>query len=218
MTDLGEGYGGPADHDCPRELDVVNAVLGGTWPHGCDDSLVAHAQHCGTCREVAQVSMLLHEDVDHARIDVIVPAAGQIWWRAAVRARLESTHAAARPMSWMHAITGAIVVGVFLAAVTAVWPMLPGAISMVRALSLEIFPSAAVAKAIAGGLTQIAGLAIIAVALMVIAPLALYFVRRRDVGARSPLRQGGDEGRRNAAVRACRLQLVWIHGRQCLRG
>jgi hypothetical protein len=102
------------DHDrlrLPRssEQDVVNAVLGGTWPDRCDDSLVSHAAHCVTCREVAQVSMLLHEDVDHARIDVIVPAAGQIWWRAAVRARLESTHAAARPMSWMHAITGAIV-------------------------------------------------------------------------------------------------------------
>ena len=69
--------------------------------------------------------MLLHEDVDHARIDVIVPAAGQIWWRAAVRARLESTHAAARPMTWMHGITGAIVIGAMLAVVTAVWPMIP---------------------------------------------------------------------------------------------
>ena len=118
MIDLRDGFGGQGADDCPREQDVVNAVLGGTWPDRCDDSLVAHAAHCGTCREVAQVSMLLHEDVDHARIDVIVPAAGQIWWRAAVRARLESTHAAARPMTWMHAITGAIVLGVFLAAVT----------------------------------------------------------------------------------------------------
>ena len=124
--------------------------------------------------------MLLHEDVDHARIDVIVPAAGQIWWRAAVRARLESTHAAARPMSWMHAITAAIVLGVFLAAVTAVWPMLPGAINVIRSISLEVFPSPEVAKAIAGGLTQIAGLAIIAAALMVIAPLALYFALSDD--------------------------------------
>ena len=124
--------------------------------------------------------MLLHEDVDRARIDVIVPAAGQIWWRAAVRARLESTHAAARPMSWMHAITAAIVLGVFLAAVTAVWPMLPGAIHTIRAVSLEVFPSPEVAKAIAGGLAQIAGLAIIAAALMVIAPLALYFALSDD--------------------------------------
>jgi hypothetical protein len=167
-------------YDCPREGEVVSAVLGGTWPDRCDDSLVAHAAHCVTCREVAQVSMLLHEDVDHARIDVVVPAAGQIWWRAAVRARLESTHAAARPMTWMHAITGAIVLGVFLAAVTAVWPMLPGAIHTIRASVVEVFPSPEVGKAIAGGMTQIAGLAIIAAALMVIAPLALYFALSDD--------------------------------------
>ena len=166
--------------DCPREQDVVNAVLGGMWPDRCDDSLVAHAANCVTCGEVAQVSMVLREDVDHARIDVIVPAAGQIWWRAAVRARLESTHAAARPMSWMHAITGAIVLGVFLAAITAVWPMLPGIINVIRATSLEVLPSPEVARAIAGGLTQIAGLAIIAAAIMVIAPLALYFALSDD--------------------------------------
>ena len=166
--------------DCPREQDVVNAVLGGMWPDRCDDSLVAHAANCVTCGEVAQVSMVLREDVDHARIDVIVPAAGQIWWRAAVRARLESTHAAARPMSWMHAITGAIVLGVFLAAITAVWPMLPGVINVIRATSREVLPSPDVARAIAGGLTQIAGLAIIAAAIMVIAPLALYFALSDD--------------------------------------
>ena len=65
-------------YDCPREQDVVNAVLGGTWPDRCDESLVAHATHCVTCREVAQVSVLLQDDVDHARLDVIVPAAGQV--------------------------------------------------------------------------------------------------------------------------------------------
>ena len=176
MTDLRDG----GAFDCPREQDVVNAVLGGTWPDRCDDSLVSHAAHCPTCREVAQVSVLLREDVDHARVEMVVPAAGQIWWRAAVRARLESTHAAARPMTWMHAITGAIVLGVFLAAVTAVWPMLPGVITTIRALSLELFPSPEVTKAIAGGLAQIAGLAIIAAALMVIAPLALYFALSDD--------------------------------------
>ena len=180
MTHLRQGYGGQAAYDCPREQDVVNAVLGGVWPDRCDDSLVAHAANCVTCGEVAQVSMVLREDVDHARIDVIVPAAGQIWWRAAVRARLESTHAAARPMSWMHAITGAIVLGVFLAAITAVWPMLPGVINVIRATSREVLPSPEVARAIAGGLTQIAGLAIIAAAIMVIAPLALYFALSDD--------------------------------------
>ena len=68
----------------------------------------------------------------------------------------------------------------FLAAITAVWPMLPGVINVIRALSLEVLPSPEVANAIAGGLTQIAGLAIIAAAIMVIAPLALYFALSDD--------------------------------------
>jgi hypothetical protein len=58
--------------------------------------------------------------------------------------------------------------------------MLPGVINVIRALSLEVLPSPEVAKAIAGGLTQIAGLAIIAAAIMVIAPLALYFALSDD--------------------------------------
>ena len=60
MTRLGQGYGGQAASDCPREQDVVNAVLGGTWPDRCDDSLVSHAAHCVICGEVAQVSIVLH--------------------------------------------------------------------------------------------------------------------------------------------------------------
>jgi hypothetical protein len=72
------------------------------------------------------------------------------------------------------------VLGVFLAAITAVWPMLPGVINTIRAISPEALPSTEVARAIAGGLTQIAGLAIIAAAIMVIAPLALYFALSDD--------------------------------------
>ena len=45
---------GQAPHDCPNEHAVVNAVLAGRWPHGCDEALVAHAGQCMTCREVAQ--------------------------------------------------------------------------------------------------------------------------------------------------------------------
>ena len=167
-------------YDCPREQDVVNAVLGGRWPDRCDESLVAHAAGCVTCREVAQVSVLLHEDVDHARIDVIVPAAGQIWWRAAVRARLESTQAAARPMTWMHAITGAIVVGVFLAALTAVWPMVPSVLKMIRAVGSELLPSPEVTSALAGGLAMSALAGVVAAAIMIVTPLAVYFALSDD--------------------------------------
>lgn len=165
---------------CPHEPQIVNAVLSGAWPHRSDDSLVSHAAVCETCREVAGVAVLLREDIDHSRIEVHLPAAGQIWWRAAVRARLESTQAAARPMTWMHAITAAIVLGVSLAAVSALWPLMPGAVNAVREIAADFFPSRDVADAIAGGLARSLMLGLIGAALLVLAPLALYFALSDD--------------------------------------
>jgi hypothetical protein len=109
-----------------------------------------------------------------------VPAAGQVWWRAAVRARLESTHAATRPITWMHGITGAIVLGVMLAAVTALWPMMPDVMNVVRAIGRDYLPSPEVATALAGGLRQSLMIGAIAAALLVLTPLALYFVLSDD--------------------------------------
>jgi hypothetical protein len=168
------------ERECPHEQEVVNAVLAGAWPHRCDDSLVSHAAECEVCREVASVAVLLREDLESSRIDVHVPAAGQVWWRAAVRARLESTHAAARPMTWMHAMTGATVLGVFLAAMTWAWPKLPVVINLLRSVSFELFPSREVAGAIAGGLAQSVTIGLIAAAFLLLAPLALYFAISDD--------------------------------------
>jgi Sec-independent protein secretion pathway component TatC len=166
--------------DCPRETAVVNAVLSGSWPHGCDESLVAHAKDCPTCREVASVSILLREDSEYSRIEAHIPAAGQVWWRAAVRARLESSRAAARPMTWMHGITAAIVIGVVLAAVTALWPVLPGALATAWSFATDLFPNSQVATAIGDGLRMSLLLGLIGAALMLLAPLALYFVLSDD--------------------------------------
>ena len=40
-------------------------------------------------------------------LDHAVPAAGQVWWRSAIRARAEASRAAASPMVWLQALTGA---------------------------------------------------------------------------------------------------------------
>ena len=166
--------------DCRHETAVVNAVLSGSWPHACDEALIAHAKECETCREVASVSILLREDHEYSRIEAHIPAAGQVWWRAAVRARLESTQAATRPMTGMHGITAAILVGVVLAALTALWPLLPGALSTAWTLTRDVLPNPGVTAAIGSGLrtSLIVGLA--AAVLMLLAPLALYFVFSDD--------------------------------------
>jgi hypothetical protein len=179
MTPLRQGYRGQAP-DCPQEQLVVNAVLAGSWPHRAGEALVDHAATCETCREIAAVSVLLRDDIEHARIEMHIPAAGQVWWRAAVRARLESTHAAARPITWMHSITAAIVLGMFLAGLTTTWPMIPGAIATIRSFSTDILPSAVVTSAIAGGLAQSVLIGLVAAGLLLLAPLAVYFVLSDD--------------------------------------
>ena len=73
---------GARAHECPTEQLVVNAVLSGRWPDGVDDGLVAHARDCVTCREVANVALLLRDDNDASRVEMHVPAAGQVWARA----------------------------------------------------------------------------------------------------------------------------------------
>ena len=60
-----------------------------------------------------------------------VPAAGQVWWRAAIRARADAARDAARPMIWLQAVAGAGAAGAALAGVSMVWPRIQGMIRFV---------------------------------------------------------------------------------------
>ena len=81
---------------CGHEQEVVRAVLSRRWAHGSDSprdrdaELRAHAETCEICAEAAMVAVLLSEQREEALRDVHVPAAGQVWWRAAVRAHARS--------------------------------------------------------------------------------------------------------------------------------
>jgi hypothetical protein len=166
--------------DCPHEPAVVEAVLSGRWPKRCDDALVAHAVDCDVCGEVVSITTLIHDDSERSRYDVHVPAAGQVWWRAAIRARLDSTQASMRPMTWLHGITAAVAVGVLLAVTGVTWPMLMPVLERVWTIVAAYFPSADVAAAVASGLRLSAMLGLIAAAILVVAPLALYFALSDD--------------------------------------
>lgn len=166
--------------DCTCEPAVVDAVLSRQWPDQCDEALVAHALACDVCREVASISTLLHDDAERSRYEVHVPASGQVWWRAAVRSRLESTHASVRPMTWLHGITAAAALGVLLAMMTAAWPVLMPMLERVWTIAVGYFPRADVASAVASGLRLSAMLGLIAAAILVVAPVALYFALSDD--------------------------------------
>jgi hypothetical protein len=119
---------------CVHEAAVVQAVLSRRWPDACDASLRAHAEACEVCREVVAVAALLHEDFVEghdtiARRDVPLPSAGQIWWRAAVRARAEAARTATRPLVWGYGAVAACAVGLIVAGVGALWPALRPALA-----------------------------------------------------------------------------------------
>lgn len=151
--------------DCVREHEVVAVVLSGRWPEGCDDELRSHAASCSVCRDVVAIAPVLRQDQKQLA-DVQVPAAGQIWWKSAIRARAEAARHAARPMVWLQAVAGAGAVGAALAGVSMVWPRLQGVV--------QLMP-------FGGGSLQEAMPLLLAVGLGVVAvPIAYFLAVPRD--------------------------------------
>jgi hypothetical protein len=166
--------------DCAREAEVLRAVEGGRfdWDRPGNESddvdeLRAHAESCEICRDVVVVASLFREDRDLARHDVRVPAAGQVWWRAAVRARLDGAQAAARPLMWAQGVAGACAVGVAAGGAGLAWPAIADAIAWMRAVAGS--PAAfAVTDLVSTAVQRSLSFALVAAASLVLAPLALY--------------------------------------------
>ncbi|MGH9386120.1 MAG: hypothetical protein ACRD2N_17730 [Vicinamibacterales bacterium] len=167
-------------NECSREEQVVHAVLSGAWPGRCDHELTSHAAQCEVCSEVVAVATALRADHDEARCDVHVPAAGQVWWRAAVRARLETAHASTQPMTWLHGVTAAMTIGLTLAAIGIAWPSIAIAAEWTKSLFVGLAPQPDVAAVVIGALRQSFIVALVAGAGLVLAPVALYFALSDD--------------------------------------
>jgi hypothetical protein len=183
---------------CAHETEVVQAVLSRQWPEACDPSLRAHAAACPVCREVVAVSALLREDYEQgrdtiARRDVPLPSAGQIWWRAAVRARADAERTATRPLVWGYGAVAACAIGLMVAGIGALWPplrpaagqalwpaLLP-ALDRVASLAWWVPPSTltaadAVLAALKAQLPFVLGVA----AFLVAMPVAIYLALRDE--------------------------------------
>ena len=101
----------------------------------------------------------LRADRDVALQDVRVPSAGLVWWRAELRARQEAARKSERTMSLMQAFAAACSVGVAVALAGGVLPSV---------LALFSFATPA------GSIHLVLAIALAAV--LVAAPVALYFV------------------------------------------
>ena len=114
--------------ECPREQDVINAIVSGRWPDRCDESLSVHAAECAVCKELVEVTSVLRVDRDGLHEEMSMPSAGQVWWRAAIRARLEASQRVARPMSWILGMSAACAAGLAIAVVQLLWSPMQGAL------------------------------------------------------------------------------------------
>jgi hypothetical protein len=108
--------------ECVREHEVVRAVLAQQWPQHVDAELRAHVGVCPICGSVALVSLFFARERDQAIHDHEIPAAGQVWWRSALRAHAEAAHAARRPLIWQLGIAGACATGFGAALIDIAWP------------------------------------------------------------------------------------------------
>jgi hypothetical protein len=165
--------------ECLREADVVDAIAAGSWPDQAPAELHAHVATCAVCADLALVAAGLHEDGVAARealAAVPLPSAGQVWWRAELRARQEKALLAQRPIAAVQ-VVALVAVGLMLA--SGLWAFAPDAWTWLTQAGTE----AVVASA--RDLTGWGLLVVGAVAFWVIvAPVAVLMVLRAD-------RQGG---------------------------
>jgi hypothetical protein len=151
---------------CSREADVVAAVRAGRWPGQADDGLRAHVATCVVCEDVAGVAVIFEALEAEAAATGTLPVAGQVWWRARVRARAEAARRAARPVLAAQALAAACAVGLVAAVLSYLLP------SMTRTAGALLAPIAsmefgAVAYAVVG-------------AWLILAPVAVYFAVARE--------------------------------------
>jgi hypothetical protein len=168
---------------CARESEIVDRALAGRGAATLDEDLRRHVDGCQACAELLKVIEMLREDHADAGTDVSVPAAGQVWWRAAVRARLEAAQAATKPLMWAQGMTGATLAGVTCAVLILTWPTLRRVVAAGWTRSTDLWDASTV-QLFSSMLTAVERslpLALVVIVAVVVMPLlVLYFALAGD--------------------------------------
>lgn len=156
--------------DCAREREVVRAVMS-RGSDGLSDELRSHADSCDVCRDVVSLVTALRSARDETLGELRLPAAGQIWWRSALRAHAEATETARRPMVWLQGIAAASGAGVIAAILTLAWPSIYDVFVAVAALPATFAPEV---SPLMEALRPVLPLALAVVACLVLTPIVVY--------------------------------------------
>lgn len=148
--------------ECRHEADLVAAVAAGQWPAAADPALRDHAARCPVCAEVLEVAQAMARLESETLADVRLPSAGQVWWRAQVRARQDARRAAALPVLAAQGLGAAAIVGLVAALLSWQWPAVAAAAGAWLARPLAALDLGLVAWAALGMCAVLAPLAIYA--------------------------------------------------------
>ncbi len=145
-------------HECLREQEVIDAAQCDRWP----EDLRLQLTQCALCADLLEVARAIHDDRESGLADVRVPSAGLVWWRAELRARQEAMRNASRPITFVQAFGAACTAGVVFALISRAWPWLKSLLELPDFSALS--------------LAQWGVLLAFTLALLVVAPLAMYLV------------------------------------------
>jgi hypothetical protein len=163
--------------DCRHETAILDEIEAGRWPAESPAALREHAASCAVCADVALVAAEIRatDATDAAgAATMALPSAGQVWWRAELRARHEAARLAQRPVVAVQVVAAVVCL---LALVTGLRSFAPDAWTW-------LVQTATMARAGEGAGTWAMGLIVAIGFWVLLAPLAVYMVVRAD-------RQGG---------------------------
>jgi hypothetical protein len=101
--------------ECPREAELLDAVLSDAWKRGCGVELEAHAENCPVCADLLEVTRALGSEHRVSITEARIPPASVVWWRAEWRLRQNAVRTASRPVSVAQALAAASCVGMIAA-------------------------------------------------------------------------------------------------------
>lgn len=110
--------------ECPREQDVVDALVSSRWPDRCDADLRRHAERCRVCADLVEIVNPLRDDMDTAWRQARIPSSAVMWWRAQMRARQEAAVQAARPVTIAYGVGAVAAAAIAIALLVAMAPWL----------------------------------------------------------------------------------------------
>ena len=157
--------------NCEREFDVLDAVMSGRWPDGCDEELQVHAKTCAVCVDLIDVAHAVRSGHLSEMQDASVPPSGVVWWKAQRRARHEAVASAQRAITAVQTgtIAAAIIIGLaVIGGVGALVARLTNVFDFRTINLIDFSPSGYVLILVA------------LVSVLLVAPLAVWFAVHED--------------------------------------